>query len=249
MRKKFIAGNWKMNKTVDEAKEYASNFKELISEINNIDIVLCAPFTLLPELKNSTQGTNIKLAAQNMYFEDSGAYTGEISPLMIKEFCDYVVVGHSERRKYFNETNSILNKKIKKALVHNIKIIFCCGETLEENESEQTQKVIQKQITEGLSDISKEDLNQMVIAYEPVWAIGTGKTATPELAEDVHSFIRNLISELYDEETSQNLRIIYGGSVKPENIEGLIIKENIDGALPGGASLDPIKFSEIIKKM
>ncbi len=246
MRKKFIAGNWKMNKTSEDAKKYLEDFNIYVKDINDVDIVLCGPFTALCRMRKEI-GQNIKIGAQNMYFEDKGAYTGEISPIMIKEFCDYVIIGHSERRTYFAEDNATINKKIKKALEHGLKVIFCLGEKLEQREKKQTKQVVETQLREGLADVTPEQVKNIVIAYEPVWAIGTGQTATPQQAEEIHAYLRELIGVIYSVNVAEEIRIIYGGSVKPNNAREIISMPNIDGALPGGASLDPESFSGIIK--
>jgi len=246
-RKRFIAGNWKMHKNKQEALSYLDDFKLFVKEVTDKDIVLSVPFTLLETVSNYCKNTNIKVAGQNMFYEEQGAFTGEISAKMLKDFADYVIIGHSERRKYFNETNEIINKKIRTALKNELKIIFCLGETQEQRNNNQTNSVIETQLREALHGLNQEQIKNIVIAYEPVWAIGTGNTASPQQAEDVHKFLRQLISDLYSQEISDSLRIIYGGSVNPNNAAEILVMENIDGCLPGGASLDPSKFSKIIK--
>jgi len=238
MRKKLIAGNWKMNKTVEEAVELVKAIK--VSE--KVDILVCPPFTALDAVSKLKK---VDVGAQNMYFEDSGAYTGEISPLMIKELCSYVIIGHSERRAYFGEDNSIINSKIKKALEHKLKVIVCVGEKLEEREAGKMEEVVEDHVKGALEGI--DDLKEVVIAYEPVWAIGTGKTATPLEAEEAHKFIRSLISEMYSDKVASKIRVLYGGSVKPSNAKELLSKEDIDGALIGGASLKAEDFNSIIE--
>ncbi|MBD3203864.1 triose-phosphate isomerase [Candidatus Woesearchaeota archaeon] len=245
MRRPFIAANWKMNKTLNEAKNFANEFKELVKDVSDTDILVCVPYTLLCSMKNELKGTNINIGAENVFYEDSGAYTGEISALMIKDFAEFVIVGHSERRKYFGETNDIVNKKIKKALEHDLKVVFCIGETLEKREKGITKEIVGKQVREGLSGL--EVISEITIAYEPVWAIGTGKTATPEQAQEMHSFIRDLLEELFGEDAAEKTRILYGGSVKPHNVKELMEKQDIDGGLVGGASLDAESFSKIVK--
>lgn len=236
MRKPIIAGNWKMNKTIKEALEFAETVKGNTCP-DKAEAVICAPFTLLKDLKEATKGTDIKIGAQNMHFEESGAFTGEVSPLMLKELdIDYVVIGHSERREYFNETNETVNKKVLKALEVGINPILCCGETLEERESDKTKDVVKVQVEEGLKNVAKEDLAKVVIAYEPIWAIGTGKTATAEQANDVIAYIREVVKGLYGE-LAEEVRIQYGGSVKPANVSEIMAQSDIDGALVGGASL------------
>lgn len=244
MRKPIIAGNWKMNKTIKEALEFVSDIKGKTNA--EVDAVICAPFTLLKDLKESTKGTDIKIAAQNMHFEDNGAFTGEVSPLMLKELnIDYVVIGHSERRQYFNETDETVNKKVLKALETGINPILCVGETLEQRESDNTKKVVEVQVKEALKEVKDSDLSKVVVAYEPIWAIGTGKTATAEQANDVISYIREVIKGLYGD-LSQELRIQYGGSVKPSNVKEIMGQSDIDGALVGGASLASKDYLELV---
>ena len=234
MRKPIIAGNWKMHKTIAEALEFVNDVKDKVNN-DNVEAVICAPFTLLKDLKEATKGTNIKIGAQNMHFEEKGAFTGEISPLMLKELdMDYVVIGHSERRQYFNETNETVNKKVLKALEVGIDPILCVGETLEEREAGNTKDVCKVQVEKALENVSKEDLAKVVIAYEPVWAIGTGKTATSEDANDVIAYIREVVANLY-KELANEVRIQYGGSVKPSNVAEIMNQSDIDGALVGGA--------------
>lgn len=248
MRKRIVAGNWKMNKTNAEAVAMVNELKELVKGIDNVGIVIGAPFTVLSDLNNVVKGSNVKLAAQNMYCAANGAYTGEISPEMLKAVgVEYVILGHSERREYFGETNEFVNKKVKFALENGLTPILCVGEKLEEREAGNTEKVVEDHVVNGLKDITKEQMKDVVIAYEPVWAIGTGKTATPEQAEDVHKFIRDLLTKMYDEETSSNVTIQYGGSMKASNSKELIGKENIDGGLVGGASLKADEFAAIVK--
>ena len=251
MRKKVIAGNWKMNKNLSESQNLISKLSAgLNSEKINCDVIICPPYTSLQEASSLIRNTDIKLGAQNMYYEESGAYTGEISASMLKSVgCEYVILGHSERRTIFKEADSLINKKIKKALQSNLKPIFCIGETLEERESGVTKDVIKRQLVEGLKEISINDLNSIIIAYEPVWAIGTGKTATPAQAEEVHEFIREIISGLYNKDAAENLIIQYGGSVKPENAAELMSQKDIDGALVGGACLKAESFIGIIKSI
>lgn len=232
MRKPIIAGNWKMHKTIAEALEFVNDVKDKVNN-DNVEAVICAPFTLLKDLKEATKGTNIKIGAQNMHFEEKGAFTGEISPLMLKELdMDYVVIGHSERRQYFNETNETVNKKVLKALEVGIDPILCVGETLEEREAGNTKDVCKVQVEKALENVSKEDLAKVVIAYEPVWAIGTGKTATSEDANDVIAYIREVVANLY-KELANEVRIQYGGSVKPSNVAEIMNQSDIDGALVG----------------
>lgn len=246
MRRLLIAGNWKMHKTVPEATDFVKELKELVKDVNDRDILICPPFTALYPVSKEISDTNIKLGAQNMYFEEKGAFTGEISPLMLKDVgCSYVILGHSERRHIFGETDELINKKVLSAINHGITPILCVGEKLEEREAGETEKVIEKQVREGLKNVSKD--RDFVIAYEPVWAIGTGKTATPSLAEEVHQFIREVLTLMFGKEKANSVRILYGGSVKPENAEGLLKMDNIDGALVGGASLKAESFAKIVK--
>ncbi len=245
MRKPIIAGNWKMNNTVKESLDLIDNIKSY-SLNEDVEAVVCVPFTALTEVKRAVDGTNIKLGAQNMHWEEKGAYTGEISPLMLKEIgIDYCILGHSERRQYFNETDKSVNTKIKSALSHNILPIVCVGETLEEREAGRAEAVVEKQIINGFEGIPADSIKDIVIAYEPIWAIGTGKTASSDDANNMCAFIRNIIGNLYGEE-KENIRIQYGGSVKPENIKELMDKDHIDGALVGGASLKAEDFQKLI---
>ena len=245
MRKPIIAGNWKMHKTIAESLEFVNDVKDKLNN-DKVEAVICAPFTLLKDLKEATKGTNIKIGAQNMHFEEMGAFTGEISPLMLKELeMDYVVIGHSERRQYFNETNETVNKKVLKALEVEINPILCVGETLEEREAGNTKNVCKVQVEKALENVSKEDLAKVVIAYEPVWAIGTGKTATSEDANDVISYIREVVANLYGE-LANEIRIQYGGSVKPSNVTEIMSQSDIDGALVGGASLQANDYVELV---
>ena len=245
MRKPIIAGNWKMHKTIAEALEFVNDVKDKVSN-NEVEAVICAPFTLLKDLKEATKGTNIKIGAQNMHFEEMGAFTGEISPLMLKELdMDYVVIGHSERRQYFNETDETVNKKVLKALEVEINPILCVGETLEEREAGNTKNVCKVQVEKALENVSKEDIAKVVIAYEPVWAIGTGKTATSEDANDVIAYIREVVANLYGE-LANEIRIQYGGSVKPSNVAEIMNQSDIDGALVGGASLQANDYVELV---
>ncbi len=251
MRQKVIAGNWKMNKDLSESVHLISELKnDLINKKINAKIIICPPFTSLETVSALLKNSEIELGAQNMHYEENGALTGEISAKMIiSSGCKYVILGHSERRTIFGESNETINKKIKQALTNNLMPIFCIGETLEERESNITNDVVEKQIRDGLEGISEADFANIIIAYEPVWAIGTGKTATPEQAQEVHSFIRNLISQIYSSQAADNLIIQYGGSVKPGNASELLNQNDIDGALVGGACLDSGSFTGIIKSV
>ena len=245
MRKPIIAGNWKMHKTIAEALEFVNDIKDRVKS-NEVEAVICAPFTLLKDLKEATKGTDIKIGAQNMHFEEKGAFTGEISPLMLKELdMDYVIIGHSERRQYFNETDETVNKKVLKALEVNIDPILCVGETLEEREAGNTKDVCKVQVEKALENVSKEDIAKVVIAYEPIWAIGTGKTATSEDANDVIAYIRQVVANLY-KDLANEVRIQYGGSVKPSNVGEIMNQSDIDGALVGGASLEANDYIQLV---
>jgi len=249
MRKKIVAGNWKMFNNLSQSIALISEIKQELANIKtNCEVVICPPFTSLETASTLIKDSTISVGAQNMYFEDSGAYTGEISAdMLLSVGCKYVILGHSERRTIFKESDEMINKKIKKALSKGLKPIFCIGETLQEREDNRTEKVIEVQVRNGLAGISAESFKDVVIAYEPVWAIGTGKTATPQQAEEVHKFIRNLLTEMYGIEITENTVIQYGGSVKPENAKDLLSQPNIDGALVGGACLKAASFVEIIK--
>ncbi|AJP12941.1 TPA: triose-phosphate isomerase [Clostridioides difficile] len=245
MRKPIIAGNWKMHKTIKEALEFVNEIKDKVNS-DKVEAVICAPFTLLKDLKEATKGTNIKIGAQNMHFEEKGAFTGEVSPLMLKEIdMDYVVIGHSERRQYFNETDETVNKKVLKALEVGIDPILCVGETLEQREAGKTKDVCKVQVEKALENVLKDDLAKVVVAYEPIWAIGTGKTATAEDANDVISYIREVIKGLYGE-LANEVRIQYGGSVKPSNVAEIMGQSDIDGALVGGASLASNDYLDLV---
>jgi triosephosphate isomerase len=249
MRKPIIGGNWKMNLgTPKESKLMVKKLIPLVKNIRNIDIVIAAPFTVLTTLRGILKKTNIKLGAQNMYFEENGAYTGEISPKFLKDIgIEYVILGHSERRDLFDESDELINRKLKKAISLDLKPIVCIGEHLKEREEGQTKEIIEYQFNETFKGLSKQEILKSVIAYEPIWAIGTGKTATPEQAEEIHIFIRELLKIKFDIETADNLRIQYGGSINPNNAKELFNKENIDGGLVGGASLRSDSFFKIIK--
>jgi triosephosphate isomerase len=248
MRKPFIAGNWKMHKTINQAIELTVGIKRELSNFQKADIAVFPPFTALDNVSDTLRETDIKLGAQNMFWEETGAFTGEVSCAMLKDCgCEYVIIGHSERRKYFFETDTTVNKRIKAALLGGITPIFCLGETLEEREADKTLSVINTQLVGGLEGISQAQIANIVIAYEPVWAIGTGKTATPQQAQEVHAFIRDWVKNTYSLTISSGILILYGGSVKPANISELMKEEDIDGALVGGASLDVASFVEIVK--
>jgi len=248
MRRPLIAGNWKMNNNSAESVELVSQLREMVSEAENVEVVIAPPYTALSSVAVALKGSNIFLSAQNTFWEESGAFTGEISPSMLKDIgCQYTIIGHSERRQYFGETNEMVNKRLKAALKASLTPIVCIGETLEEREAGKTLAVIEQQVREGLNGLSSEEMDKVVIAYEPVWAIGTGKTATPDQAQEVHHFIRKQIAQIFGERIAENIRILYGGSVKPDNIDQLMAQKDIDGALVGGASLKADSFARIVK--
>ncbi|MCX8030568.1 MAG: triose-phosphate isomerase [Thermodesulfovibrionales bacterium] len=243
MNKPLIAANWKLNKTIQETESFIKEFLPSVKNNNEVEIVLAPPFTSLYIANLALKDSQVKLAAQNIFYEDKGAFTGEVSaPMLADVGCSYVIIGHSERRQYFNETDDIVNKKIRAARKHNLSVIFCIGESLNERQMGLTFKVVQRQLKEGLRDI---ELYNITIAYEPIWAIGTGKTATPEQAQEVHSFIRNWLISNFDN-VGKEIRIIYGGSVTPENIKSLMNCPDVEGALVGGASLKADSFSKIV---
>lgn len=247
MRTPIVAGNWKMHNTIQESIALAKAIKDGITGIKKTEVILAPPYTALYSVHDVIKGSNISLASQNVFFEDKGAYTGEVAPGMLKDVgCTYVIIGHSERRKYFHERDEDVNLKVKKALAIGLKPIVCVGETEEERVKGITEFIVGVQVKKALFEI--ESLSHIVIAYEPVWAIGTGKVATPIEAEEVHRFIRGVLSETYGS-ASKNVRILYGGSVTPQNINELIDMEDIDGALVGGASLKPDTFLGIIQKV
>ncbi len=248
MRKPMIAGNWKMCKDVNEAVELANEIKRSVYDVENVEVVICPPFTNLSDVGEMLIESNIGLGAQNCYWKDEGAFTGEVSTGMLKSVgCKYVIIGHSERRQYFGETDETVKFKIKAAIEKGLIPIMCVGETLEERESGKTMDIITAQIKGGLEGFSEDYIDTLVIAYEPIWAIGTGKTATPGQAQEVHAEIRKILSDLYSETFASSTRVLYGGSVKPENIEILMKEEDIDGGLIGGASLKSDSFTDLIK--
>ena len=244
--KPFIAGNWKMYKTIPEAVEMVKTLKEASSEQIEAELVVIPPMTTLSEVKKAIEGSQIKLGAQNMFWEDEGAFTGEVSAPMLKDAgCEYTVIGHSERRQYFGETDDTVNKKIKAALAHDLIPIMCIGESLDEREKGKTIEKVEDQINAGLEGLGKDEISRLIIAYEPIWAIGTGLTATPSQAEEVHIFIREKLAEKYGNETASCAIILYGGSVKPASTYELLKEKNINGALVGGASLEADSFIQI----
>ena len=248
MRRPIIAGNWKMNKTVSEAVDLVRQLKASVADVREIDIVVAPTFTALKAVSREIEGSNIELAAQDVFWEASGAFTGEISPLMVKDVgCQYVIIGHSERRQYFGETNESVHRKIKASLAVGLRPIVCVGESLEERETGKTFEVVRTQVIQCLEGFSREEMEMLTIAYEPIWAIGTGKTATPQQAEEVHAFIREQLKGLAHRQVCEGMRLQYGGSVNPDTISDLMAQPNIDGALVGGASLKADSFSRIVK--
>lgn len=248
MRKPFVAGNWKMNMTAEEGVALAKGVKDAVAGIGDVEIAVAPPFTTIPAVADALKGSNVGVGGQDMHWEESGAYTGEISAeMLLTSGCSYVIIGHSERRTYFGETNETVNNKVKKALAAGLCPIVCVGETLEEREADKTEDVVRDHVEGGLAGLSSADIAKIVVAYEPVWAIGTGKTATPEQAQDVHRFIRGILASLSDQQTADSVRIQYGGSMKPENAAELLAKPDIDGGLIGGAALQADSFAGIVK--
>lgn len=243
MRVPLVAGNWKLNKTVAEARQLVVEMLPGLQAIPSVENLLCPPFMALPAVAGMLKGTNIALGGQNVYWEDQGAFTGEVSPVMLAEFCQYVIIGHSERRAYFGETDQTVNRRVQAALGHQLVPVVCVGETLEENESGLTNQVVARQMRDGLAGLSINAANQLVVAYEPVWAIGTGKAAYPDDASRViGKVIRPALADLFGTEVSQGVRVLYGGSVKPSNAAEFFQEEEVDGALVGGASLKAADF-------
>lgn len=239
-----MAGNWKMHKTVAEAAKLARSIKKM----EGVEVVLCPPFTAISSVSNAVADSGVKVGAQNMYWEEKGAFTGEISPVMLKEFCQYVILGHSERRQYFGETNETVNKKALTAFKHGLIPIICCGESLEQNEAGETVEFVGGQIHGALADMTADQASKVVIAYEPIWAIGTGKSAKPEAVNDIiRKSIRDVIADMFDESVAQAVRVQYGGSVKPDNVVAFMGQSEIDGALVGGASLKPELFMPLVE--
>ncbi|MCF6178387.1 MAG: triose-phosphate isomerase [Geopsychrobacter sp.] len=248
MRKPVIAGNWKLNKTIAEAKALTTELVAGLADVTDIEIIIAPVFTALSPVADLLKGSPLQLAAQNCYPQETGAFTGEVSPLMLKDAgCQAVIIGHSERRQLLKESNELINQKIKKTLAADLKVIFCIGETLEEREKDLTLDILTTQVKGGLLGLAPEQMTDVIIAYEPVWAIGTGRTASNEQAQEAHSFIRGLLLGLFDQATADACRILYGGSVKPANVDGLMAQDDIDGALVGGASLKAADFCRIVK--
>jgi triosephosphate isomerase len=248
MRTPFICGNWKLNKTIGESVDFAKEFLPMVKDVEGVEIGLCGQFIALSALAEACKGSNVFVGSQDCYWEESGAFTGEVAPSMIKDAgCRYAIIGHSERRQYFGETNETVNKKVKAALVAGLDPIVCIGETLEEREGGKMEAVVEDHLRGGLDGLSADDMKKVTIAYEPVWAIGTGKTATPEQAQDTHAFARKILTDMFGDEVAQATRIQYGGSVKPANVKELMGQPDIDGALVGGAALKADSFTGIVK--
>ena len=247
VRKKLIAGNWKMNKTPSDGVTLVRDIVAAVGKQSDVDVVVCPPFTGLESAGKALEGSNVKLGAQNMHFEASGAFTGEVSAPMLRAiFATHVILGHSERRTLFGENDELVNKKVLAALKNQLRPIFCVGETLAEREGGSTLKVVQTQVEKGLEGVSKDLVATVVVAYEPVWAIGTGKVATTEQAQEVHAFIRGLLAKLFTDAVAQRVRILYGGSMKPANAPELLAQKDIDGGLIGGASLEARSFVDLV---
>lgn len=248
MRKPIIAGNWKMFKISNEAASFVDEVKNLVPAADKVDSVVCAPALFLERLVSITKGSQLKIGAQNMHFEEQGPFTGEISPVALKDIgVEYVIIGHSERREMFAETDETVNKKVHAAFKHQLTPIVCCGETLEQREAGKTNELVGSQIEKAFANLSEDEAKQVVIAYEPIWAIGTGKSSSAEDANETCGHIRSVIAKLYSEEAANAIRIQYGGSVKPENIHQFMAQPHIDGALVGGASLDPKSFLQLLE--
>ena len=247
-RKIIMSGNWKMHKTVGESVALAEQLNETLGDVTEREILICPPFTALYAVAKAIQGRSVQVGAQNLYPADEGAYTGETSPKMLLDVgCSYVILGHSERRQHFQESDQFINQKLKVALEHGLKPILCVGETLEQRGEGRQKTVVSMQIYHGLQDIPAEAMGQVAVAYEPIWAIGTGHTATPSQVDEMHSTIRNNLSGLYGDEVAQDVCIMYGGSVKPGNVDDLMAQPEVDGALVGGASLDAESFVRIVR--
>ncbi|AUJ23221.1 MULTISPECIES: triose-phosphate isomerase [Virgibacillus] len=248
MRKKVIAGNWKMNKLASEANQFVDEVKVKLPQSDKVEAIVCSPFPYLAQLVEKAKGTTLAVAAQTMHYEESGAFTGEVSPEMLADLgVTYVVLGHSERREYYNETDETVNKKVHAAFKHGLTPIVCVGETLEQREANETMDHVEMQVTKALEALSEEQVANTIIAYEPIWAIGTGKTATSEQANEVCTHIREVVAKLTSKETASKVIIQYGGSVKPANVDELLAQSDIDGALVGGASLEPASFLQLVE--
>src|SRR5262245_11381238 len=248
MRRPIIAGNWKMYKTVGETRDF---FRGLLPDVRNVDhcdIVVAPPFTALSAAVEEVRGKRVAISAQDVYWKEVGAFTGEVSVKMVFDVgCTYTIIGHSEGRQFFGETDETVEKKVPAAISAGLKAIVCVGETLAERDANQASQVVRRQVSNGIGRLTPQDLSRIIVAYEPVWAIGTGRTATPEVAAEMHAEIRKILADIYGAAAADAIRILYGGSVKPDNISALMKKEDIDGALVGGASLDPAAFAAIVK--
>lgn len=248
MRTPIIVGNWKLNRTIGEAIALVASLRSLVADVTGVDVVVAPAFTALSAVAKALSSADIRLAAQDVFWEDSGAFTGEVSPAMLKDVgCDYVIIGHSERRHYFGETNESINRKAKAAHTYGLIPIICVGESLEERDAGKTEAVVESHVRDGIAGLSPNQIVSTVIAYEPVWAIGTGHNATPDQAQEVHTFIRSLLSEAYSADVTSQIRIQYGGSVKPDNAAALIAQPDVDGALVGTASWEAESFAQIVK--
>jgi triosephosphate isomerase len=248
MRRPIIAGNWKMFKTIPETRAFFSSFLPPVSAVSHCEIVIAPPFTALAAAAAAVSGSRVAISAQDVYWEKDGAFTGEVSISMLRDAgCTYTIIGHSERRQFFGETDETVNRKLRAAIAGGLQPIVCVGETLAERDAGTASEVVRRQVRQGLAQLTESDLSPMIVAYEPVWAIGTGRTATPEAAAEMHGEIRSTIRELWGGKAASAMRILYGGSVKPNNIQELMQREDIDGALVGGASLDPASFAAIVK--
>ena len=248
MRTPIIAGNWKLNHTISEAVELTIGLKNLVADTTDVEIIVAPTFTALAAVYDVIQESNIRLAAQDVYWENSGAFTGEVSPPMLKDVgCEYVIIGHSERRQYFAETSESVNLKIKAALNNDLKPIICVGEQLEDREAGNTEKIIESHVSGAIKELTTDHILSCVIAYEPVWAIGTGKTATPKQVQETHAYVRQLITEAYTDDIANKIRIQYGGSVKPDNATEIMAQLDVDGALVGATSLQADSFAQIVR--
>ena len=248
MRTPIVTGNWKLYKTISEAVEFVIALRDLVADVTDVEIVIAPPFTALSAVARALEGSNIRLAAQDVFWEDKGAFTGEVSPVMLKESgCDYVIIGHSERRQYFGDTNESVNRKAKAAHIHGLKPILCVGEKLEDRDAGNTGLVVEEHVINGTFGFSEEEILSTVIAYEPVWAIGTGKTARSVQAQEVHGFVRSLLSRIYPTNVATQVRLLYGGSVNPDNTSEFMTQRDVDGVLVGGSSLKVESFARIVK--
>lgn len=247
MRVPFLAGNWKMHKTIGESEAFAQEFLAGLGDVSGREVLLCAPFTALAALHSALQGSIVGVGAQDVFYEEQGAYTGAISPLMLKDVgCTYTIIGHSERRQYFGDTDEVVNRKVHAALKHDLRVILAIGESKPQRDAGQAEAIVVAQVRAGLADVAAAQMAHMVLAYEPIWAIGTGDTATPADAQQMHATIRATLTDLYGSSVADTVRIQYGGSVKPDNVDELMAQPDIDGALVGGASLKPESFLRIV---